>query len=235
MIMYYACIDVFNNEGLCNEISALDFVTECFIDRVDVFVDDCVYIEFSAKFDGKGDSQHKRLKECIESSSEYITMVNMLQIPSGIKIRYIMGPEPKSVIRITNKAGFILNFPLIIEKEKEKLSGVVYNDQSLQGFFDMLKDAHFKYKVKKIIKNEDIGSLSSIRWSWPISRDLGLTDMQKKVIHTAYLQGYYSFPRKANIKTISDIEGLSTSTTWEHLRKAEMKFMNLFLEIEGIC
>jgi predicted DNA binding protein len=233
--MYYACIDVFHTHGLCNDISNLNFVEECFIDRADVFADNCVYIELSAKFDRKGDNQNEQILRCVDSTSESITMVNLLRIPSGVKIRYVMGSNTKSVIRITNRAGFILNFPLIIEKEREKISGVVYNDRSLQGFFDMLKKEHFKYKVKKIIKNEDIGSLNSIRWSWPISRDLGLTDMQKKIIHTAYVQGYYSFPRKANIKTIANIEGLSTSTIWEHLRKAEMKFMNLFLEIEGIC
>jgi hypothetical protein len=233
--MYYACIDVFHTEGLCNAISNLEFVDECFIDRADVFADNCVYIELSAKYNRKGDTQNEQLLHCVNSSSETITMVNFLRIPSGVKLRYVMGPESKSVIRITNKAGFILNFPLIIEEEKEKISGVVYNDQSLEGFFDMLTHEHFRYKVRKIIKNENIGSLSSIRWSWPISRDIGLTEMQKKVIHTAYVQGYYSFPRKTNIKTIADIEGLSTSTTWEHLRKAEMKFMNLFLEIEGIC
>lgn len=233
--MYYASIDVFHNEGLCNAISNLDFVTECCIDRADVFADGCVYIELSAKCNIDYVFQNDALKKCVSRSSESITMVNILRLPSGAKLRYVMGPHTQSVIRVTNKAGFILNFPLIIEKEKEKISGVMYNDQSLQVYLDMLRKAHFKYKVKKIIKNDDIQSLSSIRWSWPLSRDLQLTDMQKKIIHTAYVQGYYSFPRKANIKKIAEIEGLSTSTTWEHLRKAEMKFMNLFLEIEGIC
>jgi len=233
--MYYACIDVFHNGGLCNAISNLDFITECSIDRADVFADGCVYIELSAKFDKKGNAQNDALKKCVACSSESITMVNILRIPNGAKLRYVIGPETQSVIRVTNKAGFILNFPLIIEKEKEKIAGIVFNDQSLQVYFDILKKAGFKYKVKKVIKNDDISSLSSIRWSWPLSRDLGLTDMQKKIIHTAYVQGYFSFPRRANIKKIAQIEGLSTSTTWEHLRKAEMKFMNLFLEIEGIC
>jgi predicted DNA binding protein len=231
--MYYAKIDVYHSEGLCNRISSLDHVTNCFIDRADVFGDGSVYIELLVKLDEKK-KHDNTLFECISSTSESIIMIDMVNTQKAAKMRYIIEPETNSVIRETNKMGFILDFPIIVQEEKEIISGVVYKNESLQTYFDLLKTAGLKYKIRKIVKNEDAQRLCNVRWSWSLSDEVDLTKMQKKIVYTAFKKGYYSFPRKTDIKTIAETVSLSTSTTWEHLRKAEMKFMNLILERERV-
>ncbi len=57
-----------------------------------------------------------------------------------------------------------------------------------------------------------------------------LTEKQKKAITLAYRNGYYSFPKKTEIKSLAKIAGLSPSTFQEHLRKAEQRLIPFFLE-----
>jgi len=57
-----------------------------------------------------------------------------------------------------------------------------------------------------------------------------LTNMQKKVIELAYKSGYYSYPRKTNIKKIARQLRISFATCQEHLRKAEIKLLPLMIE-----
>jgi predicted DNA binding protein len=57
-----------------------------------------------------------------------------------------------------------------------------------------------------------------------------LTEMQKKVIQTAFSQGYYSYPRKTEIKKIAKSLNISFSTCQEHLRRAEIKLLPLMIK-----
>ncbi len=57
-----------------------------------------------------------------------------------------------------------------------------------------------------------------------------LTEMQKKVIQKAFEQGYYSYPRKTEIKKIAKSLNISFSTCQEHLRRAEIKLLPLMIK-----
>lgn len=57
-----------------------------------------------------------------------------------------------------------------------------------------------------------------------------LSEKQKECLETAYVMGYYSFPRRVTLEEIAKKIGLSYSTLQEHLRKAEEKVMPYFLE-----
>ena len=48
---------------------------------------------------------------------------------------------------------------------------------------------------------------------------------QKLVIQTAFKEGYYSYPRKIEIKQLAKILNISYSTCQEHLRKAEIALL----------
>ncbi|MBU6997600.1 MAG: helix-turn-helix domain-containing protein [Theionarchaea archaeon] len=226
--MYYARLNIYHAGGLCNRISRLDHVKSCLIDRADVFKDGSVYIELSVRFSKPEHSDV--VQQCISHVPEDVTLIDVINAETVTKLRYIIGPEANSVIRETNKMGFILDYPVIVQDEKEIISGIVYKDVSLQEYFDVLAKANLKYKIKKIVRNDRTRRMSFLKWSWPLSTDVHLTEMQRKTIHAAFEHGYYSFPRKIDIKTIAVEMGISTSTAWEHLRKAEMKLMNFVLE-----
>jgi predicted DNA binding protein len=230
--MYYARLNIYHTGGLCNRISRLDHVKTCLIDRADVFKDGSVYIELSVKF-SKAEHNHV-IQQCISHVPDDVTIIDVISAENVTKLRYIIGPEANSVIRETNKMGFILDYPIIIQDEKEVISGIVYKDVSLQEYFDLLTKANLEYKIKKIVRNDHTRKMSLLKWSWPLSGDVHLTEMQRKIIHAAFEHGYYSFPRKTDIKTIAVKMGISTSTAWEHLRKAEMKLMNFVLEEQPV-
>lgn len=52
-----------------------------------------------------------------------------------------------------------------------------------------------------------------------------LTPRQATALETAYRLGFYSFPRRSNLREISRILGVSRSTTAELLRRAENKML----------
>ncbi len=57
-----------------------------------------------------------------------------------------------------------------------------------------------------------------------------LSDKQKEAISIAVKEGYYSFPRKVELKDLAKISKLSFSTYREHLRRAENKVLPLMFK-----
>ncbi|MBS3106706.1 helix-turn-helix domain-containing protein [Candidatus Woesearchaeota archaeon] len=57
-----------------------------------------------------------------------------------------------------------------------------------------------------------------------------LSKSQKKAIELAYGNGYYSYPRKANLENLAKKAGVALSTYQEHLRKAELKLLPVIIE-----
>ena len=57
-----------------------------------------------------------------------------------------------------------------------------------------------------------------------------LSKSQKEALEIAYRNGYYSYPRKMTLETLSKIAKIGISTFQEHLRKAEMKLLPVIIE-----
>ncbi len=57
-----------------------------------------------------------------------------------------------------------------------------------------------------------------------------LSKKQKEVIRLAYSMGYYSYPKKTNLKKLAKKAKLSASALQEHLRKAEEKIIPFTME-----
>ena len=53
-----------------------------------------------------------------------------------------------------------------------------------------------------------------------------LTEKQRKALQTAYLGGYFNWPRTSNAGEIAEQLGISSATFTEHLRTAERKFFD---------
>ena len=59
-----------------------------------------------------------------------------------------------------------------------------------------------------------------------------LSPNQKDAIELAYENGYYSYPRKVDLRKLSKKAKLSLSTFQEHLRKAELKLLPAIIEYQ---
>ena len=57
-----------------------------------------------------------------------------------------------------------------------------------------------------------------------------LSKKQKEVFNMAYVNGYYNYPKKTNLKKLSKKTKLSPSTFQEHLRRAESKIIPFLAE-----
>jgi len=57
-----------------------------------------------------------------------------------------------------------------------------------------------------------------------------LSKQQKKAIELAYKLGYYSYPKKVELKDLAKECGISIPTFQEHLRKAEIKLLPFIIE-----
>ena len=59
-----------------------------------------------------------------------------------------------------------------------------------------------------------------------------LTDRQREVFLTAYMNGYYDWPRKHEATELADDLDISPATFSQHLRAAEGKIFNALLDID---
>lgn len=73
-------------------------------------------------------------------------------------------------------------------------------------------------KILKL-KKEDISGISFIGVT------TNLSAKQKQAFQLAVVNGYYSFPKKIKLVTLSKIMGISYGTYQEHLKKAESKLI----------
>jgi hypothetical protein len=72
-------------------------------------------------------------------------------------------------------------------------------------------------------------SLSDLRLS-PLSPLNALTDQQRRVVSTAFAQGYYDRPRRVSSKSLARSLGMSSSTLVNHRLKAERRLLSIILE-----
>ncbi|WP_396612800.1 bacterio-opsin activator domain-containing protein [Haloferax sp. S1W] len=57
-----------------------------------------------------------------------------------------------------------------------------------------------------------------------------LTDRQQSVLETSYVSGYFDWPRGSTAEEVADALGISPPTLHEHLRTAERKLIETYLE-----
>ncbi|MFW5900826.1 MAG: helix-turn-helix domain-containing protein [Halodesulfurarchaeum sp.] len=59
-----------------------------------------------------------------------------------------------------------------------------------------------------------------------------LTDRQREALHTAFIAGFFEWPRLNSGEEIAETMAISQSTFLQHLRAAERKLLNVLLERE---
>jgi predicted DNA binding protein len=119
--------------------------------------------------------------------------------------------------------GLIFIKPSVIKPDGWQYAEVAaWSKEILNKFIENTKKGYeikfLKYKKEKVS-----------RISFP-TQTPHLSMMQEKVMSAAYELGYYSYPKKVNIKELAKRLKISDSTCREHLRVAESKLMPLMAE-----
>jgi predicted DNA binding protein len=58
-----------------------------------------------------------------------------------------------------------------------------------------------------------------------------LTDRQQEVLRSAYLAGYYEWPRDTTAEQLADQLDIASATLHQHLRRAERNLLDTLLEV----
>lgn len=98
-----------------------------------------------------------------------------------------------------------------------------WNRNSLEEFMSKLKKHMDYFELLKLEKSK----LTDVYFPQIMPK---LSNKQKKAIELAYSQGYYSYPRKVELKDLAKESKISVPTFQEHLRKAEIKLLPFILE-----
>jgi len=92
-----------------------------------------------------------------------------------------------------------------------------FEKENLQKLIASAQKLHKGKLLMMVQKKFDDFSIMNIRPK--------ISSMQRVAIVKAFEEGYYSYPRKIEIKKLAKILGISYSTCQEHLRKAEMALL----------
>jgi hypothetical protein len=106
-----------------------------------------------------------------------------------------------------------------------RVTAVGSNDQMRRFLADL---RHFKMRYK-VLSIEDA---NLPRPSAKLAVDV-LTPKQREVLVAAYRNGYYDIPKRAGSADVAKALALGKSTTLEHLRKAEKRLLDNFMQTGG--
>ena len=176
---------------------------------------DGIYVHIAGSILGKEQDKKEFIKELrkdkevlhFEEEADFI----LGQIKQPLKFKPIFNPE---VIYLE---------PIIIKDDGYEYWTIgSWDKNELIDFIDVLE----KYREGKLlsIQQKKATSVSIIK-AHP-----ELTKKQRQAIELAIKNGYYSSPRKIDVKELAKISGLSFSTYQVHLRKAEGKIMPFLIK-----
>lgn len=112
------------------------------------------------------------------------------------------------------KIGVYFSGPCEIKERKAKI-GVIGETKQLKAFLEILEKTGVDFRVVSIT---DAKFLSSS----PLQH---LTEKQRKVLATAFENGYYNLPRKISSIELAKKLDLQSATLIEHRRKAEYRLL----------
>lgn len=128
-----------------------------------------------------------------------------------------------SVIKHIGTLDLLHVYPVILEKGGDYHRVIAFRHGDLEELFKRIEKSRWVCKI--IYKVPFDGFIAS---SLTLTADAlfsDLTGKQTDALLTAYRNGYYKLPRKADVKTIASKEGVPRTTFQEHLKKAENKLV----------
>jgi predicted DNA binding protein len=128
-----------------------------------------------------------------------------------------------SVTRILDEFDLLQISPIIYRHGWEYYRLIAFRHEDLRALMERFEKRGFKYEVLRKVDFEGFIASSLTLTADALFSDL--TERQIDALLTAYSNGYYSLPRKANVQDIARKKKVSRTTYQEHLKKAENKLV----------
>lgn len=132
--------------------------------------------------------------------------------------------DEKTITKIMDKYNILHVMPIVYYQGGEYYHIILFHHQELDEFFQQVEKNGYEIEiVQKVPFDGYIASSFTLRAESLFAR---LTEKQLNALLTAYKSGYYDYPRKINVTTLTAKKQLTRTTFLEHLRKAESKIIN---------
>jgi predicted DNA binding protein len=128
-----------------------------------------------------------------------------------------------SVTRILDEFDLLQISPIIYRHGWEYYRVIVFRHEDLKALLQRFETRQFKYEILRKVDFDGFIAGSLTLTADALFSDL--TERQMDALLTAYSNGYYSLPRKANVQDIAHKKKVSRTTYQEHLKKAENKLV----------
>jgi len=179
--------------------------------------------------------EHDVVEIIVENPEEYSLMMEQIPEIDGIveqssdrdKVHLIIHTcscmMEDSMVRHIGTLDLLHVYPVICEKGWEYHRIIAFRHEDFEELLQRLEKGGWVFKIlRKVPFDGFIGSSLTLTADALFS---DLTEKQMDALLTAYRNGYYRLPRKADVKTIASKERVPRTTFQEHLKKAENKIV----------
>jgi len=147
---------------------------------------------------------------------------------------YVYCNYDKIVLKQIHESGCIRLDPSSTTDGADKVLIMAPSQKNVKKFLNSVDDScTVEIHSKKRLKENDMESFDFFENSGFLrlktTSDF-LTSRQKEIFEYACAHGYYKYPKSTTLADIALEQGISISTTAEHLRKAETKLFPVLLE-----
>jgi len=131
--------------------------------------------------------------------------------------------QESSVSKITDELDVLLISPVVYRNGWEYYRIIAFKHKDIKELMQRLKEKGFTCEILRKVDFEGFIASSLTLTADALFSDL--TERQMEALLTAYSNGYYNLPRKANVQDIARRKKVSRTTYQEHLKKAENKLV----------
>ena len=128
-----------------------------------------------------------------------------------------------SVTRILDEFDLLQISPIIYRHGWEYYRVIAFRHEDLKALMQRFETRGLKYEILRKVDFDGFIAGSLTLTADALFSDL--TEKQMDALLTAYSNGYYNLPRKANVQDIAHKKKVSRTTYQEHLKKAENKLV----------
>ncbi len=201
---------------------------------------DCPFGNISRKFPSLKmfewcNREHEVFELIVEEHEEYAAVMEEISKLHGIigkssdrdKVHLVMKScycsLESSVSKNIDTCNLLHVLPVVYERGWEYYRVIAFRHEDLEELLQRLDEKGFEFEILRKVPFD--GFIAS---SLTLTADALFSDLTEKQIGallTAYRNGYYRLPRKADVKEIAFKERVPRTTFQEHLKKAENKLV----------
>lgn len=178
-----------------------------------------------------------------KNSEDLSNALNLLKSYPGIDDLTILGKSgnvmslmysfPKtSAFRNVSESGFRLH-PIVVRKGQEKWFFIETDNVKITSLKKSITDSTTRIIELRRVSTQDFLEMYSNLFSkiWTLQSKGSMGNSDENILTEAVRAGYYEWPRKTSISTLSDKMGIPASTMMYRMRKLEKQIMESFKEI----